>query len=325
MKVSVIVPIYKVERFIGRCAESLMRQTLEDVELIFVNDATPDNSMTVLQDVLNKFPQKADRVVILNHEHNKGLPAARNTGLAVACGEYIFHCDSDDFADENMLERMYSAAKDGDADIVWADWYLSYEKKERYMRQPIFMHPTEALKAMLGGAMKYNVWNKLVRRRLYVDNDITFPSGFGMGEDMTMLMLFACAERISYVPVAFYHYVKLNNNAFSQTYSERHLQELLYNVERLSAYLQKKYNDSLQEDLMYFKLDVKYPFLITDNRQRYDVWQSWFPEANPYVWKNKNVSLRARIIQWLASKKQYWFLTLYYKLAYKFLYRIIFS
>ena len=187
-KVSVIVPVFNVEKFIGRCVRSLMMQTLSDVEFIFVNDATPDTSMAVLESILAEYPDRASQVKILAHEQNLGLPAARNTGLDAAHGEYIFHCDSDDFVESDMLESMYSSAKDNDADIVWCDWYLSFGQNERYMKQPSYDTASDALKGMLGGAMKYNVWNKLIRRRLYVDNGIVFPSGYGMGEDMTMMM-----------------------------------------------------------------------------------------------------------------------------------------
>lgn len=324
MKVSVIVPIYGVERFIARCAESLMQQTLESVEYVFVNDATPDNSMVVLQEVLEKYPQKAEKAKIINHKENRGLPAARNTGMGVARGEYIFHCDSDDFVEVDALEKMYAMAESNDADIVWCDWYLSYEKNERYMSQPSYNNPHDALKALLCGAMKYNVWNKLVRRSLYVENNLSFPSGYGMGEDMTMIMLFACASRVWHLDGAYYHYVKLNENAFSQTYSAKHLDELQYNVARLVSYLEGKFGEDLFEDLMLFKLDVKFPFLITDDKRRYKLWSKLFPEANPFIGKNKKSSFRAQLLQMLALKRQYWLLALYYKMAYKLLYNIIY-
>ena len=101
--ISVIIPIYKVEEFIVRCVNSLMQQTMEEVEFIFVNDATPDDSMVLLQLALNNFPERKAQVHILNHEVNQGLPAARNTGLRVATGEYIYHCDSDDYLEPDAL------------------------------------------------------------------------------------------------------------------------------------------------------------------------------------------------------------------------------
>ena len=172
MKISVIVPIYKVEPFIARCAKSLMEQTLTDVEYIFVDDASPDGSIAMLLKVLADYPKRSNHVKILTHTENKGLPAARNTGLAVAQGEYIFHCDSDDFVEPDMLDQLYRKATDIDADIVWCDWWLSFAKNERYMKQPEFHTPIDALKGMLSGVMKFNVWNKLIRRSLYVENKI---------------------------------------------------------------------------------------------------------------------------------------------------------
>ena len=107
-KVSVIIPIYKVEAFIVRCVNSLMRQTLSDIEYIFVNDATPDNSMALLQLIVNSYPERKEQVRIVEHEYNQGLPAARNSGLAVATGKYIFHCDSDDYMeDEDVSTSLF--------------------------------------------------------------------------------------------------------------------------------------------------------------------------------------------------------------------------
>lgn len=202
-KVSVISPVYGVEQFVSRAAESMFSQTLEDVEFIFVDDCTPDNSIQIIKDVLDRFPERANQVNIIRHEKNRGLPSARNSGLEAASGEYIFHWDSDDYADPDMLERMYNYAAKEDFDIIWADWYLTFEQRERYMDQPSYSTTIEALKAMLGGAMKYNVWNKLAKRSLYIDYDIRFPDGFGMGEDMTMMLLFAHAERVSHIGKAF--------------------------------------------------------------------------------------------------------------------------
>ena len=326
IKISVITPIYGVEKFIGRCVESLMQQTIDGVEYIFVNDATPDKSMDVLRSVVERYPVKASQVKIVEHEHNKGLPAARNSGMAVATGEYLFHCDSDDYVEPDMLETLYSKALEAGADIVWSDWYLTFEKNERYMAQPSYDTPMEALKAMLGGAMKYNVWNKLVKRSLYVDNGIEFPAGYGMGEDMTMMFLFAHARKVAYVPKAFYHYVKLNSGAFSQTYSDRHLEELKHNVQRTAEYLHSVVDGDIEKDLAFFKLEAQFPFLITDGSNgRYRLWQEWFPEANKYILSNKNISARSRMVQWLAWKRQWWLVRAYNFLLTKLVYGIIYK
>lgn len=193
------------------------------------------------------------------------------------------------------------------------------------MKQPSYDSALEALKAMLSGAMKYNVWNKLVRRSLYTDNDIVFPAGYGMGEDMTMMMLFANAKRVAYLPKAFYHYLKLNTGAFSQTYSARHLQELRHNVSRISDYMQAKYGNALEKELAFFKLEAKFPFLISNDSKKYKLWEEWYPEANDYILQNRNVSARSRWLQWCAWKGLWWMVRLHYLLVIKIVYGIIYK
>ena len=93
--VSVIVPVYNVSGFVERCVRSLMEQTLDNVEFIFVDDASPDNSIDIIRRVIKEYPNRNVRIAI--HEYNKGLPSARNTGLDLCVGEYVFHCDADDY------------------------------------------------------------------------------------------------------------------------------------------------------------------------------------------------------------------------------------
>ena len=324
-KVSIIIPIFKVRNFIERCVCSLFKQTLKDVEYIFVDDASPDDSIDILKSCVDRYPERKDQVVILTHEQNQGLPAARNTGLAVATGEYVFHCDSDDFVEKDMLEEMYKAAKEKDADMVYCDFYLSFEKNERYMSNPIYETADAMLRqGLLGGNMKYNVWNKLVRKSLYTDNDLLFPAGHAMGEDMTMIRLAACAKSVAYVPKAFYHYVKLNANAYSATMSERHKIDIRFNVDQTVKFLEKKFGNELEKEIAFFKLNTKLPFIITDDTAQYEVWKEWWPEANKYICENKQQAFRTRLVQWLAAKGQFWAVKLYFKVVYKLVYGVIY-
>lgn len=300
--VTVIIPVYNVRKYIARCAVSLMNQTLADVQFIFVNDASPDDSIKVLQTVLEKYPKRLSDVTILTHTENKGLPAARNTGLQYAAGEYIFHCDSDDYAEPSMLEDMYKFAVNNSADIVWTDWYLSMVNSERYMTMPDLFTPQEAVKAMLGGGMKYNVWNKLVRTSLYVENAILFPSGYGMGEDLTMIKLFVFADKVVHLPKAYYHYNKTNTTAFSQTYSDRHLIELHHNIEDVSKFVLDKMGTDFEKEVAFLKLESKFPFLLFPDTRKIKIWKSWYPEANSYIKQNKYITKRNRMLQQWAAK-----------------------
>lgn len=314
---SVIVPVYGVEKYVGKCVKSLFNQTLRDIEFIFVNDATKDNSINIIEKIAENYPNK--KIKIINHSENKGLPAARNTGLSVACGEYIFHCDSDDFIELDMLENLYNKAKENDADIVWCDFYLSYTNGERLLRQPSYSSGMESLYAILSGRMKYNVWNKIIRKNLYDNSAIRFPEGYGMGEDMTIIKLFYHANKVANVAKPLYHYVKYNQAAFSNTYSDRHIKELLHNVADVCEYIGKR--GVPEEYIAYFLLEVKFPFLMSGDKDKYNLWKIWFIHANKYIISNQATSVRRKLLQIMANNDQWWFIDLYYYIVYKILLR----
>lgn len=322
-KVSVIVPVYGVGKFVEHCAVSLMEQTLDGIECIFVDDCTPDNSVDIIRDVISRYPDRDARLV--SHSENRGLPAARNTGLELATGRYVFHCDGDDWIEPNMLERLYEVAESSQADMVYCDFYLSYENSERYMPNLCFESGESLLRqGFLSGAIKYNVWNKLVKRSLYTDNGIIFPDGHSMGEDMTMIRLAACAERVKYFPEALYHYVQTNAAAFSKTQSPKQLEDVQYNVEETISFLRGKFGDRLEDDIRNFKLSIKFPFLISDSREQYKLWEEWYPEANGNVLKNRSISFRSRFLQWMASKHLWTGVRLYHLIVYKIVYRLLY-
>ncbi len=326
IKVSVIVPVYGVEKFIARCIESILNQTLRGIELIIVDDATKDRSMQIADSVIRNHKGILPDIRIVRHEANKGLPDARNTGLSAARGEYVFHFDSDDYADPGMLAMLYDTAKCEDADIVWCDWFLTTENGDRYMKQPSYSSPDEAVRGMLGGAMKFNVWNKLVRRHLYESSSVEFPSGLGMGEDLTMIRLFANATRAVYVPMAFYHYVKTNTGAFSNTYSEKHLRQLRKNVHSLSCYLKEKFGNAYDTEIEFLKLEVKFPFLLMKDHKRFHkLWREWYPESNRFIKRNRYISSRSRYIQLFAKSGWFGVIRFYSFLLDKVAYKLIFN
>lgn len=323
-KVSVIIPVYKVEKFIERCVRSLMEQTLKNIEYIFVDDATPDSSIIMLHSILSDYPERFNHVKILSHIENKGLPAARNTGLAAAHGEYVFHCDSDDFVEKNLLLTLYETACREGADIVWSDYYISYPNNERYLKQPSYDTPEAALKGMLHGRMKYNVWNKLAKRSLYIEHNIKFPEGYAMGEDMTMMFLFSYARKVAYVGKALYHYVS-NNASMTNVPKPRHLVELKYNSDRVLSFLEKRYNGTWKEEGYSFMLLMKWPFLTGHDSKLYPLWKEWCPEANSYIWKRKEVALRIRFIEACAAHGQFWLVKLHDWIVLRFLYSLMYK
>ena len=308
MKVTVISPFFKVAPFIERCAESLLNQTLQDVEFIFVDDASPDESREILEKVIAKHPERNVRIV--THEVNKGLPAARNTGLAEATGDFIYHCDSDDWVETDMLEKMYQAAVDNQADFVYCDFWMQFEKSARYMVSPTYTDPEQMIKeGFLAGLMKYNVWNKLIKRTLY--DGLSFPAGHGMAEDLTIILAATRATKCAHVPEALYHYVKLNMNAFCNTFSERHLADIRFNTARTLEGLKDWDVPEKDKYLNFFKLNIKLPFLLSGDKSQYRLWKEWFPESDKYVLENKHLPFRTRLVQWFAAKRLFPLVGLY--------------
>src|ERR1035437_2946131 len=139
-KVSIIITVYKAEQYIERCARSLFEQTFKELEFVFVNDFTPDTSIQILKKVIDEYSDRKNQVTILNHDYNKGVAAARNTGLDRVRGEYILQVDSDDWVEKSMVEESYVIAEANDSDIVWTDFYVDFPyepKKSIYRKQNV--------------------------------------------------------------------------------------------------------------------------------------------------------------------------------------------
>ncbi len=312
-KVSVIVPVYNIRAFAGDCIRSLLAQTMKGVEYLIVDDASTDGSFEIVKELIGDNPDFR----LLRHERNMGLPAARNTGLRAARGEYVIHCDGDDFMAPEMVERLYDCAVSQKADMVWCDWYLSFAGSERYMKQPSCLTGREAVAGMLSGRMKYNVWNKLCRRSLY--DGLQFPEGRSMGEDMTMIKVAAKAKRTAHVAEALYHYRRTNAEALTQNYSPRKLNELMANTLDIVAFLRAG-GEVSELDINRFLLNVKLPFLFTGKSEDIKRWRQWFKEADRAIMANKDQSLRVRLLEWSASKGFGFVNLLYYNLVQKVIY-----
>ncbi len=184
-KVSIIIPIYNVEKYIERCVVSLFEQNFEDIEYIFVNDCTPDNSVEILQKVIEKYPNRKPQCKIIHHEENKGSGATRKIGIENATGEYTIQIDSDDWCELDMISALYKKAKETDADIVACDYFENTKGKETYIKQNYEgLSPQEVVRGFFNGNIHSSLWNKLIKRSLYTANTIYPPTEISWLEDM---------------------------------------------------------------------------------------------------------------------------------------------
>ena len=208
--VSVIVPVYGVEEYIGQCARSILAQTYPHLECIFVNDGTPDRSMEILSDVVKEFPER--NVVVVNKE-NGGLPRARWSGLEVATGEYIMHVDSDDWLEPDAAARLVEEALRSDADLVYCDFWKEYGHRHKLDHERTYTVQDKArwMKRLYDNGAYGYVWCKFARRSLYQG---MFVPRFNMHEDIVFsTQLIWRASRISQLSVPLIHYRRTNSSS----------------------------------------------------------------------------------------------------------------
>ncbi|MDA3055540.1 MULTISPECIES: glycosyltransferase family 2 protein [unclassified Campylobacter] len=207
--VSIIIPVYNVEKYIAKCATTLFEQDFDSIEYIFVNDCSPDNSMQVLQSIIEKYPNRKDNIKIINNTQNSGSSLTRKNGLNSANGEYILFIDSDDWVELDMISSMYKKAKEDGADIVICDLYSSFENKEIYSKEKYdFIKTDSEFSDSLLGVTNGFLPIKLVSKELY--DKIDFPN-FSLFEDVYIsLQLFYFHRKKAYLPYAYYHYNQIN-------------------------------------------------------------------------------------------------------------------
>lgn len=219
-KVTVIIAVYKAEQWIERCCRTLFGQTLDSIEYIFVNDCTPDGSMEVVQCVLNDYPHRRDQVRVINHERNQGVAAARQHGTDAATGEYIIHCDPDDWVELDMYETMYETAiREGvrlvtcDFDNIKSNGLILIDRccPERLTGISLL----EGISGVAFHRLHGSLWNKLISSACYTFTS-RFPEGVSYCEDVCMLFqLLPHVDCIGYINRVMYHYNKKNENCLT--------------------------------------------------------------------------------------------------------------
>lgn len=211
-KISVIVPVYCVEQYIEKCAESLFEQTLENIEYIFINDCTTDGSIRVLTECIERYPQRLPQTVIINLEKNGGLANARNEGFKRASGEYIISLDSDDYVEKDAYEKMLRLMVDGDYDIVMCNFRYFGDEDDRRVAGIKDWHPAEDAKQNIHSLLRREglvnsvVWTKLVRSSIIKDSR-TYKPRYDFAEDVPCsIQWYALASKVGFIDEPLYNY-----------------------------------------------------------------------------------------------------------------------
>lgn len=304
-KVTVIVPYYNAASCIGRCARSLMEQTLGDgLEYVFVNDGSTDESRHVLESVIANYPGRARQVKMLHNASNAGSAFSRERGMAVATGEYVVHCDADDYVDTQMYADLYAVACATDADVVCSGYVV--EDGSGCGHEVRFRHPVfPPLNDTPLDTLHFSLCNKLVRRSLIVDNGLHFFPGINCWEDLgLMFRVLMLTRKVTIVDKAYYHYRRVAGKSQTTDNMDRVLADHLKLAEtatRWFAGCPDVQSARYAPFLRYLRFTAKIK-MLRGRRRDLDRWKSTFPETNRNIMSYKNIPFPYRLAFYMADR-----------------------
>ena len=240
-KVSIIVPVYNVEKYVDKCIQTLINQTLEDIEIIIVNDGSTDNSRNIIKEYEHTFPDK----IKCYDKENGGLSDARNYGMKFASGEYIAFLDSDDYVELNMYEKMYNKAIEDESDIVECDFIWEYPNKKVIDSGILY----NSKKEMITYA-RVVAWNKLIRKSIIDKAKIEYPKGLRYEDVEFFYKMVPYYNKVSFVKEPLVHYIQRDSSISNvQNERTREIFSVLDNV--IDYYKDNNLYDEYKEELEY--------------------------------------------------------------------------
>lgn len=323
--VSIIIPVYKAEHTLPACLTQLRAQTYRHLQVIFIDDCSPDDGLAYLSAQKKLLEELGMEVDLLHHDVNQGVASARNTGLSVARGEYVYSVDADDELDSQAIQCLVDRAQQTGADIIGCEYYLCQGASLRHIAQPEVATGIEALRHIFSGTMKWNLWLFMIRRSLIERlGSSPFLPGVNMGEDLMLMgKLFLGTSSVSIIHLPLYTYVR-SDQQITNVYRPEHWAQVETNVRELESYLAAHASVQEQEFLHFLKLNLKLPLLISTRREDFQRWSVMYPESNAYILKNKSLPFRTKLLQYMAAKKQFWFVILYNKVIMRWLYKVLY-
>lgn len=278
-KVSVIVPVYNVEKYIEQCARSLFEQTLDDLEFIFIDDCSPDNSMNIMRDVLKEYPNRQKQVIEISHLQNQGQAGARTSGMKAMTGDYMIHCDPDDWVEPNMYETLFNAAIETDADIVTCELIKEFGNHNSISKSVYASTPIDSIKQCL---YTPSLTTKLIRSQLIKCHNIYPFPGINCGEDLNVVIrVFYFAKSILPLSNPLYHYRIHANSITHKSHKETFIKSHIPNTEQLCEFLDNT-SDNFTLIKNYIKFMGKYG-LLNDKCKEYKLWCKSWPECHRHI------------------------------------------
>lgn len=276
--VSILIPVYNVSLYIERCAASVFAQTYPNIEYVFVDDGSSDDSLDKLRQTMVQYPERVHQVTILRSKENKGISAARQKAFDHATGEYWLAMDSDDFIELKMIQRLVEKALDTGADIVYCDYYSERTGQTLVCKTPYLDNKSDLMEFAVRGHSAY--WNKLIKRDLLVKNNIRTLESIDHGDDLAVLIkLLYFANITAYVDEPLYHYLEMNNQSTTKKFKPKYIEDRLQLVQHIEMFLSNVEDAEKYEKLLILLKAIRKVRLIRLSKGDAH-WNNMYPEIN---------------------------------------------
>lgn len=298
-KVSICVPIYNVENYIERCLRSLFEQTLDDIEYIFVDDCTPDNSIGRLKEVLTGYPNRISQTKIIHHNENQTQSGALKTAFTNATGEYLISCDPDDWVELDMYEKLYLKAKETDADVVCCDHYI-----EKYSNRKLGISHYEGgyeerMGAWIRGKYAAYSWATLVHFHVY--QHMQYLQCEYVEDAVRACQVLYYGNKYSYIAEPLYHYRCEGQGATSFSKVEKTIKLHMIAYPWIFDFIHQKFDNKYDEDILISKLQIKWEWCTNGLHSAF--YECWPEVNNSSSLKYLPVSISRKILLWIAFRR----------------------
>lgn len=257
--VSILIPVYGVEAYIEKCILSIINQSYENIEIIVINDKSPDKSIDLLSKIITRYPVRQRQLKIINHEINKGLSGARNTGIDWANGKYILHLDADDYLDSDAVAKLVYIAEKNDADMVFFDMRHIYKDRTFEVHDKIAENKKDIIRQLLTYQINVGVCGKLIKTSIYRNYNIRAFEGINYGEDYAVTPRLAYhSQRIIHLNKALYNYVHYNPSSYTESYKSKNIDDLMHIIDLHKDFFLDKadYSSFVYEAMLNVKIKI---------------------------------------------------------------------
>lgn len=298
--ISIIIPVHNAATFIERCAHSLFAQTMEDLEYIFVDDGSSDNSIALIHNVLEEYPLRKTQVHIVQNLQNLGISETRKVGLSHTTGEYVGWVDADDWVELDMMDQLYCASENGEKDIVVCDYWKEYKTGSVPFRHDSLYSPEDCLEHLnLLEKMPHSLWSQIIKRNLFDNGIVRNLRPADWGEDLFFVISAYCrAHSITLVRDCLYHYNRTNVEGLSR--KKRFSKEVWLmqreNIEMISQLMKQSLGAKREIGINHLKFVTKNRFFhCFDTPKEY--FQQW-SDCHRFILRFDDMPLFTRLKLW---------------------------